>query len=120
MKPDNVPESFADLLTLAQRCSSLTFARQGSDLTLYLDDVAKDRRTVVNARFESMRFEVKTLCGYDKEKHHWAEYCQPSGYGTLPNKRGEKALRAWLAGKAKEKTFCENPNYFSWNPAILA
>ncbi len=118
MKPGNIPESLGDLLTLAQGCSSLTFCREGADLTLYLDDTKQDRRTVVNCRLESLRFEVKTLCGYDPIKHRWATYCEPSGYGTLPDKRGLKALRAWLAVKAQEKTFCPNPAYFSYNPAI--
>lgn len=118
MKPGNIPESFNDLLTLARQANSLTFAREGNDLTIYLDDIPADRRTVINCRLHTLRVEVKTLCQYDKTLQRWGEYCQPAGYQTLPDKRGEKALRAWLAEKAQEKTFCPNPAFFSWNPMI--
>lgn len=114
MKANNVPETFADLLELIKACDCFSFGREGSDLTIYVDDVPGDRRTVINCRMERLTFEVKTLCGYDKDKNRWGEYCDPCGRGTLPNRRGEKALRKWLADKAMAKFFFPNPEFFSW------
>jgi len=116
MKQGNIPEGFTDLLALAQKCSFLSFIRDSSDLSIYFDDMANDRRTIIICRIKALSFELKTLYGYNKESKNWSDYCEPSGYGTFPNKRGEKALREWLAKIAKEKYFCENPVIISWSP----
>src|SRR5688572_9779024 len=105
MKSGNIPETYADVLTLAKLANSVSYYRALGDaptaavLSLQLDDYANDRRTCIELRMKSEkcgRVEVKTLRGYDRKAHAWqGGYCEPFGNVALPDKRGQKALLDW-------------------------
>lgn len=87
---------------------------QGS-LTIYQDDLAADRRTVTT--FEFKRHYITRTCrhlsGYDPEKNMWTKYPQAEERGDLPNRSGEKKLRALIASDAQSQTGYPNPQSFT-------
>jgi len=113
MKNTVIPETFAELLEVAQKATILSWSRDSQTLSLTLDDIPGDRRTCLAVRIERQVCEVRTLSGYDAKKNRWGEYCSPKGDFTFPDKRGLKALREWIQVRAQETTGYPNPEFLT-------
>ena len=91
------PQNYHKLTECAKRASCLSWDRQNKSLTLWFDDKPSDRRTVLRANLTVDSVEMKTLCGYDAVKNEWrGGYIQPCGNVRFENKRGLKALLAYI------------------------
>jgi hypothetical protein len=121
------PATYADVLTLAQSAQIVSYYRRTGDaapsavVMLTLDDYAADRRTVLEVYMGRGRAGVaqfKTLSGYDPRKHRWGEYCAPAGEVALPDRKGQKALLAWLAERSQALTgWPAAPQWTDFRPA---
>jgi len=86
-------------------------------LTIYLDDHDRDTRTVYEIKFRKGRKpDIKTthLSGYETSRNIWTIYNRPTENITLANKRGEKALRAYVKGIIAENHFYQNPETYTY------
>lgn len=104
------PKTYADALTLAKGAQIVAYHRalgtrsDAAVLMFTVDDYAADRRTCITLHMASEkagRFEIRTLCGYDKTAHRWGEYCAPAGNVSLPDKRGQGALSRWCVEQSE-------------------
>jgi hypothetical protein len=57
--------------------------------------------------------EVRTLSGFDRVKNLWTDYLGDPIRFEFPNRRGERALRDWIAEEAVRITGYPNPPCFS-------
>ena len=109
-----LPATFADVLDLVHRSDVVSWSRDGKRLNLILDDLAGDRRAVVDVSFQNLTVDARMLKGFDPKTNRWSEYDGASTRGQLANRRGEKSLQAWLSAKAIEVCHCPNPGFFTF------
>lgn len=90
-------------------------APRRASLTIYQDDMARDRRKVTAFEFypHHITRTCRHLSGYDKEKNMWTKYPQEEERGDLPNRAGEKKLRDAIAADALRETGYPNPQSFT-------
>jgi hypothetical protein len=104
------PAKLADFLPLMQAAECWTWSywdrRRGAEITVYLDDIAADKRLVYRLRVSpkpsNPRYEVTKLTGYDPEKHVWSTSHGTCGPLYLPDQKGWKAIQAYAEQKARE------------------
>ena len=76
-----------------------------------MDDFAADRRVVVEVGFQRLTVSAQMLKGFDGKANRWSQYVGSPICGQLGNRRGEKALLAWITAKANEMSHYPNPGY---------
>jgi hypothetical protein len=104
------PATLADFLTLMGAADCWTWSywdrRHGTELTIYYDDIAADRRLVYRLRVSpkpsNPRYEVTKLTDYDPEKHCWNKSHGTYGPIYLPDHKGWKAITEYATTKAQE------------------
>ena len=113
------PTSITNILQSLQSSVLFTWTQtpgspRDASLSIFHDDYPADRRFVHDIRFSSLgvRITRRVLSGYNKEKHCWENYPQAKQETTLPNRRGEKALRSFLSKSAKEHN-CRSLSHFT-------
>lgn len=109
-----LPATFADVMDLVLRSNVVSWARDGKLLNLIVDDLAADRRAVVDVSFQNLTVDVRMLKGFDPKANRWSEYDGGSTRGQLANRRGEKSLQAWISAKAIEVCQCPHPVFFTF------
>jgi len=120
------PQTLADILTAMPTASFWTWTRgdtlRRGHLTIYQDDIPNDRRTVHEVTFymHCIYIDRRQLRGYNADKNQWGEYVGNSSRIELAHRRGEKALRAYIAAQAKEITGAPNPQTFSFYPGQVS
>jgi hypothetical protein len=81
-------------------------------LSVYHDDFTADRRTVREVTFHThcVRVETRILKSFDPEKNQWREFIpHEATRRELPDRKGEKRLREYIATAAKQETGYVNP-----------
>jgi hypothetical protein len=106
-----IPQSYAEILTLAKRATCLDWYAIHRELSLTLDEKDIDRRFCLTIRLERGTVEMQTLSGFDPKANRWSQYCAPKGYFELPDKRGQRALVDFIKTLAlKENKYIPNPS----------
>jgi len=109
-----LPATFAEVLDLVHRSDVVSWSRDGKRLNLTIDDMAADRRAVVDVSCQHLTVDARELRGFDAEANRWTEYVGAPSRGKLANRRGEKSLLAWITAKANEVCHCPNPGHFTF------
>jgi len=109
-----LPATFTDILTLVHRSDVVSWSRDGKRLNLTIDDLASDRRAIVDVSFRHLTVDARMLSGFDVKANRWSEYVGAPIRGHLANRRGEKAVMAWITNQATEVCRCPNPEYFTF------
>lgn len=81
-----------DILKLMNRATVWSWHRDSQSLSVFVDDLPKDRRSVYWFSLPSLNYTLRTLRGYDASRHMWSEYCAPDDHGRMPSRHGQKAL----------------------------
>lgn len=115
-----IPKTYRDMLAIVADADIFSWHREAKTVSLTFDDLPADRRTCLSLYMASAgkgMIEVRTLDGYEPDKHRWSNYCSPSGTIILPDLRGRIALLSWIAAQAEKVTGWRNPETFSIHKA---
>ena len=99
-----------ELLDLLKTADIVTIYRDGS-FSMIHDDHAADVRTCRDVRTGRKRAECRRLRGYDRESRTWTQHGAAVD-ADIPNKRGAKALDAWI----QDQCLREHPHF---RPAVV-
>jgi len=114
-----LPATFADILTLVHRSDVVSWSRDGKQLNLTIDDLASDRRAIVDVSFRHLTVDLRILSGFDAKANRWSEYVGGPIRGYLSDRRGEKAVMSWITTQATEVYRCTNTGYFTFYRRVL-
>lgn len=112
-------KTFAQILAALKRSQMWDWHRSG-ELAIFLDDVKKDRREVYRIRIpreknRTPHVSLTVLCKFDPVKNTWNEYRHEDARNwAVESRRGEKALREYVAEIAQITKGYPNPEFLSY------
>lgn len=127
----NPIRNLSDLAAALKTAACVSFRRDPFKprewtLDVFHDDHAADRRTIhqIRSRSNSIRYEIRTLKGWNAAKNHWSEYTGGAREGEFSTRQGEKALFAGLEKIRADhnerhdwRNECRNPRHFTAYPS---
>ena len=95
-------------------CHSKETGSSRGGLTIYHDNILADTRTVSRIELRvgaKTTVETQSLHGYDNNAKRWNKFGGKT-YDKIENRRGEKALRAYIANICTAECGCPSPVWF--------